>query len=166
MTDNEFVVIYIDRKISFIEETEKAYTAIIDSIPPFYEMIYDDKNFAEKLPAQHSEFVRRFYRSNVPEVRLRCSTVQELRTMEDNVKRKFSFRGSSEIIQTLSNLWLLRDYTVSDALNSLRRILFATRGKHMTYLSRVVLKKREKNYSRSFRRQEQILSKFKVYLGV
>jgi hypothetical protein len=102
MTDDEFVVIYIDRKISFIEETEKAYTAIIDSIPPFYEMIYDDKNFAEKLPAQHSEFVRRFYRSNVPEVRLRCSTVQELRTMEDNVKRKFSFRGSSEIIQTLS----------------------------------------------------------------
>jgi len=129
-------------------------------------MIYDDKNFAEKFPAQHSEFVRRFYRSNVPEVRLRCSTVQELRTMEDNVKRKFSFRGSSEIIQTLSNLWLLRDYTVSDALNSLRRILFATRGKYMTYLSRVVLKKREKNYSRSFRRQEQILSKFKVYLGV
>ena len=91
-------------------------------------MIYDDKNFAEKFPAQHSEFVRRFYRSNVPEVRLRCSTVQELRTMEDNVKRKFSFRGSSEIIQTLSNLWLLRDYTVSDALNSLRRILFATRA--------------------------------------
>ena len=65
-------------------------------------MIYDDKNFAEKFPAQHSELVRRFYRSNVPEVRLRCSTVQELRTMEDNVKRKFSFRGSSEIIQTLS----------------------------------------------------------------
>ena len=129
-------------------------------------MIYDDKNFAKKFPAQHSEFVRRFYRSNVPEVRLRCSTVQELRTMEDNVKRKFSFRGSSEIIQTLSNLWLLRDYAVSDALNSLRRILFATRGKYMTYLSRVVLKKREKNYSRSFRRQEQILSKFKVYLGV
>src|SRR5215213_5849867 len=166
MTDNEFVVIYIDRKISFIEETESLYRNNTDSIPPFYEMIYDDKNFAEKFPAQHSEFVRRFYRSNVPEVRLRCSTVQELRTMEDNVKRKFSFRGSSEIIQTLSNLWLLRDYTVSDALNSLRRIRFATRGKYMTYLSRVVLKKREKNYSRSFRRQEQILSKFKVYLGV
>jgi hypothetical protein len=53
MTDDEFVVIYIDRKISFIEETEKAYTAIIDSIPPFYEMIYDDKNFAEKN-SQHS----------------------------------------------------------------------------------------------------------------
>ena len=82
-------------------------------------MIYDDKNFAKKFPAQHSELVRRFYRSNVPEVRLRCSTVQELRTMEDNVKRKFSFRGSSEIIQTLSNLGLLRDYTVSDALNSI-----------------------------------------------
>jgi hypothetical protein len=31
MTDNEFVVIYIDRKISFIEETEKAYTATIQT---------------------------------------------------------------------------------------------------------------------------------------
>jgi hypothetical protein len=128
-------------------------------------MIYDDKNFAEKFPAQHSEFVRRFYRSNVPEVRLRCSTVQELRTMEDNVKRKFSFRGSSEIIQTLSNLWLLRDYTVSDALNSIYGEFDSQLGQ-VYDLSRVVLKKRKKYYSRSFRRQEQILSKFKVYLGV
>ena len=107
-------------------------------------MIYDDKNFAEKFPAQHSEFVRRFYRSNVPEVRLSCSTVQELRTMEDNVKRKFSFRGSSEIIQTLSNLGLLRDYTVSDALNSIYGE-FDSQLRQVYDLSRVVLKKREKN---------------------
>jgi hypothetical protein len=166
MTDDEFVVIYIDRKISFIEETEKAYTAIIDSIPPFYEMIYDDKNFAEKFPAQHSEFVRRFYRSNVPEVRLRCSTVQELRTMEDNVKRKFSFRGSSEIIQTLSNLWLLRDYTVSDAFNSIYGEFYSQLGQVYDLLEQGRAQEARKNYSRSFRRQEQILSKFKVYLGV
>jgi len=107
-------------------------------------MIYDDKNFAEKFPAQHSEFVRRFYRSNMPEVRLSSSTVQELRTMEDNVKRKFSFRGSSEIIQTLSNLGLLRDYTVSDALNSIYGE-FDSQLRQVYDLSRVVLKKREKN---------------------
>jgi hypothetical protein len=35
MTDDEFVVIYIDRKISFIEETEKAYTAIQTPYLPF-----------------------------------------------------------------------------------------------------------------------------------
>ena len=128
-------------------------------------MIYDDKNFAEKFPAQHSEFVRRFYRSNVPEVRLRCSTVQELRTMEDNVKRKFSFRGSSEIIETLSNLWLLRDYTVSDALNSICGEFYSQLGQVYDLLEQGRAQEARKNYSRSFRRQETDIEQIQSLLG-
>jgi hypothetical protein len=106
----------------FIDETEKAYTAITKSITPLYELLYDDTNFTGKFPAQYSWFMDKLYGSNTSKVRAQCTVVQEeLTKVEDNVKKNFSVRRSSEIIQTLSKLWLLRDYTVSDTLDSINQ---------------------------------------------
>jgi len=100
--------------IKYIADVEKIYNKLIENTIPFYEILYNDKNFEEKFPIQYAKFMSA-YSYNRRDYFYSCLRVQEGISVLEKKKRYFQ---KNNINKDYLDSPLFRNYDLSTAIDT------------------------------------------------